>query len=678
MLRRFRQWLSIQSIKNPRQIILLTIVVVNIAMIIVGSVGIKGLSLSGTEAMSFLQAVFCTISMMLDPGCISFVVEDVGESGVIIAMVCFVIVVFGMISFTGAVIGYVTNYIATIIEESDSSAKAIHVSDHMIILNWNNRAAEIINDLLYADGQQTVVVLVPEGKDQIKRQIDEKLSATIAQANQGLSARAAQNRRASATKLKNNLTVIVREGDVFSLKQLTDIAIEKAKTIIILGDDDIQAAQAKVMQKHGNVRTVKTLMQVADLTGAASSRDDQNIIVEITDDWTMKQVSQIIDFKQVHGKCNITPININTVLGQILSQFTVIPELNSVYSELFSNYGASIYATPEGTVNESAISEFMGSHCYAIPLTSSDTVARTSCYFVASSEADLLRTCKYTDCTLSVQVNPTIFYPMRTIIIIGRNSKYRELMDGYRAYLEEWPGSAEVIILDSAEHLTDAFDRCAYPFISEIIPVNSFDSDAIPGTLRRLLSEKANDVSILILSDDQVDDDDTDADALSNLIFVQTEVSRYQKSHTAENRRIDVIVELVDPRHHDIVTSYHVDNVVISNRYISKLVTQIGEKEALYAFFNDILTYDTKDVPSYTSKEIYVRSAAAFFTELPPKASAHELVRAVIQAEGNTSHSILMGYIREDHEVVLFCDDLTECEVSLRPDDKLILFSVHI
>ena len=50
-------------------------------------------------------------------------------------------------------------------------------------------------------------------------------------------------------------------------------------------------------------------------------------------------------------------------------------------------------------------------------------------------------------------------------------------------------------------------------------------------------------------------------------------------------------VEIIDPKHHDIVNSYSVNNVVISNRYISKMVAQIGEVDALFDFYEDVLSY---------------------------------------------------------------------------------------
>ena len=112
MFKKLKQWFSIQVVKNPRNMVLGAILLFNVIFVVLSALIISALSLDGTENMSFLEAAFCTITMILDAGCISYVIADIGHSGVIITIVCLLVVFTGMISFTGAVFGYVTNYIS--------------------------------------------------------------------------------------------------------------------------------------------------------------------------------------------------------------------------------------------------------------------------------------------------------------------------------------------------------------------------------------------------------------------------------------------------------------------------------------------------------------------------------------------------------------------------------------
>ena len=125
MKRRINQWISIQIAKYPGRVVILAILLFNIVFFLLSALIISQFSLSGTENMGFLQAAFCTITMILDAGCIQFVIEDIGQSGVITALICLIIVIIGMISFTGAVIGYVTNYISSFIENANDGYRKL-------------------------------------------------------------------------------------------------------------------------------------------------------------------------------------------------------------------------------------------------------------------------------------------------------------------------------------------------------------------------------------------------------------------------------------------------------------------------------------------------------------------------------------------------------------------------
>ena len=212
--------------------------------------------------------------------------------------------------------------------------------------------------------------------------------------------------------------------------------------------------------------------------------------------------------------------------------------------------------------------------------------------------------------------------------------------------------------------------------------------------------EEHGDVSILILSDDSAPTEETDANALANLVYVQDIIAdKLQADPEFDTESIDVIVELINPKHHDIVSSYSVvqtappqsaehenarkycvrngNNVVISNRYISKMVTQIGGKKAIYDFYTDILTYDEPDAEIFRSKEVYSKKASAFFAELPQECTEAELIRAVWAETKDWHPTVVLGYVKPGGFVRLFCGDQSAQTVRLEPDDKLIVFTDH-
>ena len=168
------------------------------------------------------------------------------------------------------------------------------------------------------------------------------------------------------------------------------------------------------------------------------------------------------------------------------------------------------------------------------------------------------------------------------------------------------------------------------------------------------------------------------------MIYVRDIITRKVKENPEfDVESIDVIVEIIDPKHHDIVNSYSVNNVVISNRYISKMITQISEFEALFDFYNDILSYDDENSDSYSSKEVYIKKAKRYFDIMPEETTADKLVRAIYDASldeaitGYENPTIMLGYVKPGGKVLIFSGDLTQIKVKLDEKDKLVLFAAH-
>lgn len=685
MNRRFKEWLSIMKSQHPGRMVLFSILVFNLVFFLIGALVI--MIFAGKNDMSFFEALYCTITMILDAGCIESVVGDIGAAGYLIPIICIAIVIIGMITFSGAVIGYITNYISGFIENSNSGNRRIDVSNHVIILNWNTRASEIINDYLFCNHKQVIVVLSDSDKEEIKREIDEKLSFTIRRENEKLKQDLGPFEY-NKKKLKNNLTIIVRQGDIYSANQLHNISLLNAKSVIIL--DDEQNGNISEDFK-GNSKTIKALMQVADIVSKQDSRDNQRIVVEINDDWTEDLVNKIIKYKRMDRKCTIVPIRVNVLLGQLLSQFSVMPNLNLAYRELFSNKGATFFVDEVKTDDEEAyISDYINTHDNAIPLSSHKSEMHDYFYYVATDSAELHKTTNKPASLIDVKLNLDYWMERKNILILGHNSNCREIMQGFKAFSNEWNRKdtneeiLNITVIDDPDNLEKMNYYKEYPFVTETIPASVFDKEQIFETVDKFFTENKGDISVLILSDDTVHNSDQDATALANLVYVQEIISNKteaDRSFVAD--RIDIVVEIVNPRHHDIVNSYSVRNVVISNRYISKMITQIGDKDAIYDLYNEIFTYDDPDADSYNSKEIYVKKATNLFREIPRTCSQRDLIYSVWKASidesipmNKRSPTILLGYVKREGNVVLFNSDNKDT-VHLDSGDKLIVYSNH-
>ena len=135
MFKKLKEKLSVFVVKYPTRTILIAILVLNVLLFVIAALLISALAPKSLEHSGFWSSIFYTVSMILDAGCIQYVVAEIGEASVGLIIVCMLTVLLGMITFTGAVIGYISNYISGFIENSRSGSRALKISGHRVILN---------------------------------------------------------------------------------------------------------------------------------------------------------------------------------------------------------------------------------------------------------------------------------------------------------------------------------------------------------------------------------------------------------------------------------------------------------------------------------------------------------------------------------------------------------------
>ncbi len=682
MVNKIREKINIFIAKSPRQAMLIGIMLFNVVFILVAATIINLMSkhLSGLAPKGFWQSVYYTATLVLDPGCISGMILDVGKTGVLAVIVCVAVVVLGLVFFTGSVIGYVTNTISDFIESKNNGRNRLLISDHVVIINWNARGTEIINEFLYRKKEIKVVVFVPDRKDEIDAEIRNRLNTTLIREAQQVYAKSEgmsfiERRRYLRENMpKERITYIVREGDVAAATDLDDICISKAGTVIILDN----ACGPEV--EKGNPQTVKTLIQVSEISKANSR---QMILVEVADEWTEDLVYRIIAFKSVEIMETIIPVSYNKLVGSTYSQIAVVPELNDVYDVLFSLKGIHFISrnVPEGysRENEDAyIEKCLNGNICSVPMTVMETLKGNKIFYIADSKSDIELSDVHVPVEMEIQLKKSNRIRRRSIVVLGHNSYMNSLMEGFDSIRHELelmgePNAITVIMVDDAESLESHDCYRSFPYVSTIA-ADIYDEDYINRRMDELSRKEAEDTTILILSDDTAASEDVDANALTFLIYIQEQIRRRQAEDPDFDRsRLALIVEVLNPKNEDIVRSYGADRVIVSSRYLSRMIAQFSLGEAVLELYEDMLSSCISNGESL-SKELYIKSAEDFFEKLPGKCTAYELIRAVLASGDEGSKSVLIGYIRGGREYIFFNGDQRKIDIELRHDDLLILF----
>lgn len=591
MKQKIRQWFSLMREKNARGILLLFIVLFNLLLWIVSS--LMAYLIAPDHYGNIVTALWASgITWMLEPGFYDPAVP------IAIRIISIIVILTSMITFTGGIIGYVANIFSSIIDNAKRGKNKLHLYHHIVILNWNHKALELIADYRYDDETTAIVILSHHDKDVLENEIKRKLY----DAKDGN---------------KKKLSIIVRQGEVFSKRDLMNICIEESKTVIILADE----SEVKTLT-HKDMLSMKTLMLVSNL----KIKPEQTILVEVKE---QTSIGLINDYIAKHSGLNdqILPLLPDELMGRLIAQTLLMPELNQVYHELLSFEGAEFY-----TVKNMKAREFMETHHHAIPIYHlHDTL------YVLSSESkdiELKREVPLHHYEPLI-INDQTRYHEKHIVIFGKNQKLPYILDSIRLYERENHVKIHISHMESNE----AIDIKTYTESIEHID------------------------HILILSEDNLDPSEYDSEVLVTLLMTQ----ELAKKHQAQ-----IIIELLDPKHFDIAQSYNVQNTIISNEYVSRLMTQLSKNRKLYPLFIDLLTYDdegsedeTYEVYTYKAKDIIKH---AFPLSFPTKA----LGIYTVFMSGNQDY-IWIGTIKEG-KLDIFKGNLDqEDPLTIHEDDLLVV-----
>lgn len=591
MINHIKRWISIKKEKNARGLILLAIIIFNILIWLISSI-VAYLFAPGQYGDIVTALWESGITWMLEPG---FYDPTVDYS---IRIISIIVILLSMITFSGGIIGYVANLFSSIIDNAKEGRGKLYLFNHVVILNWNQKALELIVDYCYSEEITQIVVLSNHEKEYIEKAIERKLYDI-------------------KDKIKKKINIIVRKGEVFSKSDLMNLSITEANSVIILSDEN----DFHRNHQYDDILSMKTLMLISNL----ELSDNQTIIVEIKKQETKQLILEHIG-KHSNLQNQIITILPDELMGRLIAQTILMPSLNKVYGELFSFRGAEFY-----TINHQKAMDYIKNYNHAIPIYEHHDYL----YVLSSDHKDLY---KKRDIPLNeyqnIKIKNQTRYQDRHLVIFGKNQKLDYILDSLKLYEKENQTKVKVTLVDSN------------------------DAQSITQTAHQI--DKID--TILILFEDHLDVSDYDAEVLLTLLLTQD----IAKQHQAE-----IVIELLDPKHYDIARSYNIRNTIISNEYISRIMTQLSKNKSLYDLYIDLLTYDPIESEEETY-EIYAYKASDIFqSDFPLKfKSISDFVYSIYQSGGG--EYIVIGIEQKGHMHIFSGNLDRSIELSIDKDDIII------
>ena len=464
---KFKAKKTLKTYQKPLAVTLLTLFLINIAVLVIGSFLALMIDAQYYENSmfegNFLSAFITNVKWMISPN--SLITLNVHDNRMML-LLAIIIVIIGMVLFSGAIIATVTTALRTYIDKKSKAKGKIIVSNHFVILNWSSKVPEMIYNLMLKGFKQNIVIL----SDKNKEYIDSELKSLFL---------------TNDVKQKIKANLIIKEGDSLLRGNLEDISIEQASQICVMAKEGmIDIDDDNVV--NSDLLNLKIVLKL----GSFKLKEDCQIVVETDSDEARAQIDGLSRKLASLRKLNITPMSFNKKIGQIIAQSLVMPQMSNLYSELFSFEGSQFYSLD----SEEEIDEYMRKHNNAIP------VHKDGRLFVLSTSEKLCVSLReeeyYHDRKFEKAKNGVS--PKAAIFIIGQNNKTKFLLNSlarsheygdvefsYKHYekmdnkeliqdLKETEGEKKVLILSDDKVTSDSYD--ANVFVSLIELSKAFSS----------------------------------------------------------------------------------------------------------------------------------------------------------------------------------------------------------
>ena len=461
---------TLRTYQQPLLITLITLLLVNVAVLCIGSAVALIFDAIYYEKHffdgSFLSAFITNARWMISPN--SLTLLDVGDNRMMMVL-AIIIVILGMVLFSGAIIATVTTALRTFIDKKSKAKGKIMVNNHFVILNWNSKVPEMIFNLMLKGFKKNIVILSDRNKEYIEAELKSLfLTNEVDQ------------------KFKANL--IIKEGDSLLRGNLEDISIEEASEICIMSREDmVDFDDDNII--NSDLLNLKIVLKL----GSFKLKDGCQIVVETQSDETRGQIENLSHKIATLRKLSITPISFNKKIGQIIAQSLIMPKMSDLYSELFSFEGSEFYSIE----SDQSIEEFLRTHNNSIPVYKGEK----HLFVLGEDETELTKTREEEFLTSRI-FNKALDQTRSSasIFIIGENSKTEFLLDSlsrmqeggeisfkFKHYnklqteelihdVKETEGERKILILSDDKVAADSYDANVFVALIELskeFPVNS-------------------------------------------------------------------------------------------------------------------------------------------------------------------------------------------------------------
>ena len=514
-----------------------------------------------------------------------------------------IVLIIGMVLFTGTIIALTTNAIKDYFQKKQSGSGKLILDHQIVILNWNNKVPELVADLIHLDKEDVSIVILA---DIVKSEAEKLITNAI--------------KTIKKEKSVINLNILVKKGNPLIKTDLYDISIDKAQTILIM---NIDHENEVTLNAKTDLNLIKTILNLGEIEFIYHPP----IVAEIKNMASKDKVSQLTHIVNSLKEHIIIPICFDRRLGHVIAQTIINPLIKEVYLSMFSFEDAEVYF-----IKDLDFDVCLKEYSQVIP------IARFNhgLYVLSEKEQHLHLKDSFKSDIIPLKTNKIDLKSDIKVVIIGTNNKLQFIKESFDDYTELYDSQFEALYIDDHDLINH---------------INDIKND--------------EQKTILLLSKEDTDTSNLDANIINNLIYLQSE----------KIQNANIIVEVLDPANDHIIRDFNINNTIISNKIISLLVSKIIMYQDTAPFYENLLTIKS-DITGNDDQNISITPANQLINESFP-ISFNSYKQFIVSFYEAFNHELmLIGYFREKKLHMIYGNLHLKERIEIQKDDLLIYIKI--
>jgi len=544
------------------------------------------------DEFNYLVTLWYTLNHIIDPG---YLFGNEGAEPAAFLLIMTLATFWGILVYS-LIISFVSRAFLDKLTELRSGRGEVVESNHTVILYYNDTVPIMMQELIeshLSQKPQVVVILANKEPDQVLREI-----------------------YAIAPRSKHT-KILVRQGLSTRREDLELVAIGQAKSVIIASNNDIETIKIILALKHSS------FYQEGNPYHAVCTIKEYNNLQVVND----------------IGENKIEVIFMAQMKSKVFARSCLHPGLSSVYKNIFSFIGEEIYFDFKeefvGKTFDSIVQTIEGAAVIGVwqdgksiinPDNNLILQANDQIIYISNDNNNIsLSQEKREDYSKDFKVDKYV-NTSRNILTVGYNRSVSFVLKDMELYVG--PESKLTMLLPNEhnkQRLTAKYPNPKFASF-EVIIGNTFELSVL-----QQFNLKEYD-TIAIFANKDVTEENADAETLLTLLHLDN-LRKQQRANPS------IVLEIEDSVNAEALKYIRVDDFLISNLLVSKIMTQIAQNRHLNSVIHELVSEE--------GNEFYLKRANAYVSmnkEYP--------FYALVQAGQRRDH-VVVGYKKYGEDVVL-------------------------